>query len=97
MQTIRINQSSIQINSMPIKPTINGIKTFNCHRRRDVPVIININIEGIVTRMKCPECKSTKIINTQKEDYCSECGLVLTTYYEYTGGVRVEYPLGFKR
>ena len=47
--------------------------------------------------MKCPECKSTKIINTQKEDYCSECGLVLTTYYEYTGGVRVEYPLGFKR
>ncbi len=47
--------------------------------------------------MMCPECKSTKIINTQKEDYCSECGLVLTTYYEYTGGVRVEYPLGFKR
>ena len=47
--------------------------------------------------MKCPECNSTKIINTQKEDYCSKCGLVLTTYYEYTGGVRVEYPLGFKR
>lgn len=97
MQTIRINQSSIQINSMQIKPTVNGIKTFNCHRRGDVPVIININIEGIITRMMCPECKSTKIINTQKEDYCSECGLVLTTYYEYTGGVRVEYPLGFKR
>ena len=97
MQTIRINQSSIQINSMQIKPTINGIKTFNHHRRGDVPVIININIEGIITRMKCPECKSTKIINTLKEDYCSKCGLVLTTYYEYTGGVRVEYPLGFKR
>ena len=62
-----------------------------------MPVIININIEGVITRMKCPECNSTKIISTQKEDYCSECGLVLTTYYEYTGGVRVEYPLGFKR
>lgn len=47
--------------------------------------------------MKCPECKSTKIINTRKEDYCSKCGLVLTTYYEYTAGIRVEYPLGFKR
>jgi transcription initiation factor TFIIIB Brf1 subunit/transcription initiation factor TFIIB len=47
--------------------------------------------------MMCPECKSTKIINTQKEDYCSKCGLVLTTYYEYTAGIRVEYPLGFKR
>ena len=62
-----------------------------------MPVIININIEGIITRMKCPECNSTKIINTQKEDYCSKCGLVLITYYEYSGGVRVEYPLGFKR
>jgi transcription initiation factor TFIIIB Brf1 subunit/transcription initiation factor TFIIB len=43
---------------------------------------------------KCCHCKSKKIIYTEKEIYCANCGLVLAATYHYDAGFKTYYPYG---
>ena len=44
----------------------------------------------------CPECHKNIITDEWGEEYCSNCGLVTRTYYDYVAGLRLELPFGRK-
>lgn len=45
----------------------------------------------------CPECESKTIIeNDWGEEYCSKCGLVVRTSFDYVGGLKINLPYGKK-
>lgn len=43
---------------------------------------------------ECCNCKSKKIIHTNKDIYCGECGLVLAATKKYDAGTKTYYPYG---
>ncbi|KZX11355.1 hypothetical protein MBORA_16000 [Methanobrevibacter oralis] len=46
---------------------------------------------------KCPECETKTIIeNDWGEEYCSKCGLVVRTSFDYVGGLKINLPYGKK-
>lgn len=45
---------------------------------------------------RCPECRSNIITDTWGEEYCSNCGLVTRTYYNYVAGKPIKLPFGLK-
>lgn len=45
---------------------------------------------------KCPDCRSEIIQDEWGEEYCSECGLVTRSYYDYVAGQKVQFPYGLK-
>jgi len=47
-------------------------------------------------RGSCPECFSDQVVwdPLRREFSCQDCGLVLSGSYEYSAGVRVDFPWG---
>ncbi|MBP5423341.1 MAG: hypothetical protein J6Y78_12965 [Paludibacteraceae bacterium] len=43
---------------------------------------------------KCCNCKSDRIITTQKDIYCAKCGLVLASTTKYVAGQKIDLPWG---
>ena len=48
------------------------------------------------TRKTCPECEQ-ELTFTDYETYCPHCGLVTSATYEYTAGIKVDFPYGRKQ
>ena len=44
----------------------------------------------------CPECRSVIITDEWGEEYCSNCGLITRTYYDYVAGQHINLPFGLK-
>ena len=44
----------------------------------------------------CPECRSSIVSDEWGEEYCSNCGLVTRTHYQYTAGQRLVLDYGLK-
>ena len=45
---------------------------------------------------KCPECQSIIVTDEWGEEYCSKCGLVTRSYYDYVAGMSIKVPFGLK-
>lgn len=45
---------------------------------------------------RCPECRSNIITDEWGEEYCSNCGLVTRTHYQYVAGQSIVLPFGLK-
>ena len=44
----------------------------------------------------CPECGAEITTDEWGEEYCSICGLITRTHYNYVAGLQFEVPFGIK-